>query len=434
VVKHVVSRRELGDRLVVKREYFPTEVANLKRALARRPLLDTMLTGLPDRASSTLGYTSWFAPQSRLMLDCVRLQAQATWGSCVVAAAPAGRTVPVTLLGAVVSVKREDRAEIRPLTEWTQGWGAALAARDEASIRGLRGVPDDLHRKSSAQIDAYQYPLKEALVSVISDRDRCLAAVERARDQWKQRTIARKSGAEIDAALMDTIEALAKAQPEPFNEALERALAAHAKHWGKGDNHLSASGWVAIRHLGLACAAHDRGIPIEVESDYLPRSLIELRFTSELSLESPPSADAGSAADPAARAREQTRALGMLAGEAFAQLRLEPQGYRRVTLEGRAATDFDLIYVKDHHEPVLIDTRAADEQRETVRGADGRLLERGTRPYIELALANLHKERPELAQQIRTALDAGRLRYFEVRQPIDDEGQLGDIEVRQFAL
>jgi hypothetical protein len=129
--------------------------------------------------------------------------------------------------------------------------------------------------------------------------------------------------------------------------------------------------------------------------------------------------------------KEKTRELALLAGEAFAQLRLEPSGFHRVTVEQVPSPD--LVYVHDH-DVVLIETLAADEVLRTARAADGRVVEAGTRSYVELAIRNMRANAPEIAKLLETALADGTLRYYEVRQPIDDAGKLGDIAVRQFAV
>ncbi len=424
-----VLRRDLGDMLVPKRDFFPTYVEDLKATLAVRPFSQRMLYGFVDRARYLLGMASWFAPASQLLFDCVQLQSRAAYGSALVVAASIGEIVEVPLGDTRVPVLREDRTELGSIPEWTDAWCAALVGRDQPTIDGMRAVPDDRFRNPTVQVDDYNYALKDAFFALVDDRDRCCAAVARGRDLWKQRTVAMRSAADIDAALFDAIEALATERTGPFNDALFRALTAHAKHWTKGDEYLAAEGWVALRHLALVCVAHDRGVPVEIESPYLPRALVERELVPEPSLRAGATPLMIAEADVAA----QTRALALLAGEAFARLDLEPHGYRRVEIEYIPLAGFDHIYVHGD-DVVLIDTQAADEEPDAAHGLGGGVVEVGTRPYAELMIANMRKRRPDVAQVIATALAAGRLRYFEVRQPIDDAGDLGDIEIRQFAL
>lgn len=420
-----VPRPELGELLATHREFFPTDLADLQEALARRPLSTRQLRGLVDRARDLLGRTSWFALTSHLLLDCARLQGQAAYGCALVAAATAGQTISIRLGDAIVSVVRDADPELGSVADWSNACGAALAARDEVTLAGMRAVPTNRFRAVRVQIDEYQYPLAQAFVEVSGDRERCLAAVSLSRAQWKQHTVAKKSAAAIDAALLDVIEALVAGDAAPFNDALHHALTAHAKYWGKGDDYLAARGWVAVRHVGLACLAHDRGLAIEVESPYLPRALIERVFLSQSTLASgltsPPTSTSASSEDP-------TRGLALLAGEEFARAKLEPDGYRRIDVERRPLAGFDYVYSRGE-DVVVIDTLAADQQLDGLADAAA-----GTRCYVERMIANMRTHAPNAAASVEAALRTGRLRYFEVRQSLDDDGDLGEIEIRQFVL
>ncbi|MEU3510314.1 Imm49 family immunity protein [Streptomyces longwoodensis] len=44
------------------------------------------------------------------------------------------------------------------------------------------------------------------------------------------------------------------------------------------------SGAVALGPLALACLAHDGGIPIDVESDYLPKHLLQRGWLGEFEI------------------------------------------------------------------------------------------------------------------------------------------------------
>lgn len=74
-MKRSVSRPDLGDQLAECRDYFPAAVANVNETLQQRQLLDTMVSSVMDEARELLGLGSWFAPESRPMLESIRLQA-----------------------------------------------------------------------------------------------------------------------------------------------------------------------------------------------------------------------------------------------------------------------------------------------------------------------------------------------------------------------
>jgi hypothetical protein len=53
---------------------------------------------------------------------------------------------------------------------------------------------------------------------------------------------------------------------------------------------------------------------------------------------------------------------------------------------------------------------------------------------VEAAADRFKAKLPDLAASIQSALAAGKLRYYEVRQPIDAKGKLETIQIRQFKL
>ncbi|MEU8784799.1 immunity 49 family protein [Streptomyces sp. NPDC048637] len=57
---------------------------------------------------------------------------------------------------------------------------------------------------------------------------------------------------------------------EGFNQALAEALELHKAYWSREDRSDDIVGYLALGPLAMACLAYDAGIPIEVESEYLP--------------------------------------------------------------------------------------------------------------------------------------------------------------------
>ncbi|CAL9298260.1 Imm49 family immunity protein [Streptomyces sp. SudanB52_2052] len=53
------------------------------------------------------------------------------------------------------------------------------------------------------------------------------------------------------------------------------------QYWSEEDRALSIPGLVALAPLAMACLAHDAGIPVEVESEYLPAVLIDRNWCGE---------------------------------------------------------------------------------------------------------------------------------------------------------
>jgi hypothetical protein len=66
--------------------------------------------------------------------------------------------------------------------------------------------------------------------------------------------------------------AIARGDAPAFNDSLVGALEAHRRYWGDEAPH-GPIGWFALGPTALCCLARDRGIGVEVDSDYLLPSL-----------------------------------------------------------------------------------------------------------------------------------------------------------------
>jgi hypothetical protein len=67
---------------------------------------------------------------------------------------------------------------------------------------------------------------------------------------------------------------------EGFNRALIGALELHRQYWSEEERAVNISGLVALAPLAMTCLAHDAGIPIEVEFEYLPAVLISRNWVA----------------------------------------------------------------------------------------------------------------------------------------------------------
>ncbi|MFF9166855.1 MULTISPECIES: immunity 49 family protein [unclassified Streptomyces] len=69
---------------------------------------------------------------------------------------------------------------------------------------------------------------------------------------------------------------------EGFNTALAEALESHKAYWTATDERAhDFSGTIALGPLAVACLAYDAGFPIDVESEYLPKALLERAWLGE---------------------------------------------------------------------------------------------------------------------------------------------------------
>lgn len=81
------------------------------------------------------------------------------------------------------------------------------------------------------------------------------------------------------------IEAIMQNDETKFNESLQKGLEFHKSFWGQKprkrsdyDCRSDAGGFISLTLLAVCCLAHDKGMNITVESDYLPKWMIEGDF------------------------------------------------------------------------------------------------------------------------------------------------------------
>jgi hypothetical protein len=68
---------------------------------------------------------------------------------------------------------------------------------------------------------------------------------------------------------------LIEKEASPFNEALVEALALHRQYWSRSEDvACDPRGYFSLSLTALAALAFDSGIPIMVDSDYLPMGLV----------------------------------------------------------------------------------------------------------------------------------------------------------------
>ena len=154
-------------------------------------------------------------------------------------------------------------------------------SRDERSLAALSTISDDVLRASPSQADEYAYAWKEALLAFRSNPSSALPHVERAvaLTQADQIRVSNEVAAMAQGKIYALLGALAAGHANDFQSALVSSLEAHRTFWRKPKrNAQQPLGWVAWGPLALCCLARDRGLAINVESDYLLPYLIERRW------------------------------------------------------------------------------------------------------------------------------------------------------------
>lgn len=149
----------------------------------------------------------------------------------------------------------------------------------------LSDVPVDLLRASGAVYDEYVYDWVDALQAYWMERPGLgekFTAAFRGTDPDLLRVADRELMLKVLYPPLNLFLQFLKRDEEQFNAGLAEALRLHKEYWtADEDRRTSADGAVALGPLAVACLAYDVGMPIQVESEYLPKHLLERSWVGE---------------------------------------------------------------------------------------------------------------------------------------------------------
>ncbi|MFF7264970.1 immunity 49 family protein [Streptomyces sp. NPDC008159] len=168
---------------------------------------------------------------------------------------------------------------------WITAFWLAIVCRDQERMTRLCDVPIDLLRASGAVYDEYVYHWADALQAYWMERpglgDKFTAAFH-GTDPDRLRVAPRELMLKLLYPPLDLFLQFLKRDEEQFNATLVQALRLHKEYWNADkDRRESITGTVALGPLAVACLAYDVGMPINVESEYLPKHLLERSWVGE---------------------------------------------------------------------------------------------------------------------------------------------------------
>ncbi|MEV6395170.1 immunity 49 family protein [Streptomyces sp. NPDC051907] len=170
---------------------------------------------------------------------------------------------------------------------WLTSFYLAVICRENERLNQLAQVPVSFLRASGAEFDEYIYAWVETLQNRWFGRqetwDTLVAAVD-----GTDPDVAQVAGKELMLKVLypplELFQLYLRGESEQFNASLAQALTWHKEYWTANEaRSLSGEGLVALGPLAVACMARDDGdMAIEVESEYLPKELLEFAWAGEL--------------------------------------------------------------------------------------------------------------------------------------------------------
>lgn len=168
---------------------------------------------------------------------------------------------------------------------WLTSYYLAVICRENERVDQLARVPVSFLRVSGAEFDEYIYAWVETLQNAWFGRretwDTLVTAIE-GTDPATHHIASAELMLKILYPPLEVFHRYQRQEVGRFNKALEKSVTWHREYWtGNEARSKSGEGLVALGPLAIACMAFDADIPVEVESEYLPKHLLERTWVGE---------------------------------------------------------------------------------------------------------------------------------------------------------
>ena len=160
-------------------------------------------------------------------------------------------------------------------SQWLDAYFLAVITRDSESMDSLANFPVEIMKQSATKADPVLYSLVEVFQAyhhrhpdypkMLNDTMKELIADG---DDWSLH---------VGMGYLETFAALTTDIGFDFNETLEKNVQLQEKYWinASGPDTVPVESFLPLQLLGMACMWRDMGNTVTVESDSLPRFLIE---------------------------------------------------------------------------------------------------------------------------------------------------------------
>ncbi|WP_238153676.1 immunity 49 family protein [Streptomyces xinghaiensis] len=208
-------------------------------------------------------------------------------GSAMFAAAvaPEGSSVECRIAHKMRSIPATGPRYYTHPGNWIAAYWLAVIGRDQERVTALCNVPLGLLRRPEVQFDEYIYHWVDTLQTGWLKRP-----------GMQEKLVAAMQGTDPEHLVVGDRELTLKILYPPinlfyrylrqdydaFNAELAKALEWHKEYWtADEDRSANIEGFVAVGPLAITCLAYDAGFPIEVESEYLPKHLVQRTWIGE---------------------------------------------------------------------------------------------------------------------------------------------------------
>ncbi len=273
LARHPVKPDLVQKQIAIRAQVIASTLEQVRGGDARR------LNQLGMTARAYAGYLVIADPQAPELCRALQLGAEAYAAIMQLAAPSPASSVEVPLDGQPVRLAVADVSDVANASNWLAGFYLAAIRRDQSILDRLSDTPLEILRRSSTRVDEYFYLYVGALQGFFKhepDTSTRLLAALKATDPAQVHVGSVDYALDIIVPEMEILYRYLLRDAEGFNQALTRALELHRQYWSKGaDRKIYPDGFLALGPTALAGFASDAGLPVEVESDYLPMRLVQ---------------------------------------------------------------------------------------------------------------------------------------------------------------
>ncbi|WP_060884156.1 immunity 49 family protein [Streptomyces caniscabiei] len=168
---------------------------------------------------------------------------------------------------------------------WLTAFWLAVVCREQKRMTQLCEIPLDRLRSAEGQYDEYVYRWVDTLQTYWLRRpglvEKLIATLEASHPDVVS-VAPRDLVQQVLYPPINLFHRFVRQDEEGFNEALVEAVELHKAYWTADEDRVRRTeGSLALGPLALACLAHDGEIPVGVQSDYLPKYLLERGWLGE---------------------------------------------------------------------------------------------------------------------------------------------------------
>jgi len=226
-------------------------------------------------ARSVAGYLSVVAPDIEPV--CAALKTGARAADALFTLATGSGEVELDLGKQRVRMPATGPTDRAHVGRWRVGWWLSHIVCDRGAIDRLRTTPVEVLRRSSTTGDECQYLFAEALQSFEARSNDWGTRLKQALDTTDPDKATLSDEEFVLNILVPEMELLfrfATGDIPAVNETLAFALERHKKYWSKASRKRDPDGFIALGPVAIAAMARKAGIPLQVQSDYLPEALV----------------------------------------------------------------------------------------------------------------------------------------------------------------